>query len=265
MPPASDPMQIGDWLADPRDDSLSRGAERLKLEPRTMRLLIRLALTPGVVVSQEELLQSVWSVVVVGSASVYQSMSQLRKVLGDSDDPPRYIETVARKGYRLIAPVAEPRAIQKSPPAPQPDSGGATPVATPGAPPPQSARPRRVLLALAAILCVALLLGVWQLSPRRPPLPDRASIAVLPFADLTDGHTQRPFCDGLTEETASWLAQVPTLRVVARSSAEVYRDRQEDVRAIGRELQATHVLEGSLRRSGNLMRIAVQLIDTNTG
>ena len=104
-----DPLLIGDWLADPRDDSLTRGSERVKVEPRTMRLLMRLALTPGVVVSQEELLESVWTGVVVSPASVYQSMSQLRKVLGDTDDPPRYIETVARKGYRLIATVGSDR------------------------------------------------------------------------------------------------------------------------------------------------------------
>ena len=104
----NDPVLIGDWLVDPRDDSVVRGNERVKLEPRTMRLLMRLAQTPGEVVSQDELLESVWTGVVVGTASVYQSMSQLRKVLGDTDDPPRYIETVARKGYRLVAKVSPP-------------------------------------------------------------------------------------------------------------------------------------------------------------
>ena len=114
MQPVNDPILIGDWLADPRDDSLARGSERVKLEPRTMRLLIRLAQTPGEVVSQDELLESVWTGVVVGTASVYQSMSQLRKVLGDTDDPPRYIETVARKGYRLVAKVATPPKVHVS-------------------------------------------------------------------------------------------------------------------------------------------------------
>ena len=108
MQPVNDPLMIGDWLVDPRDDSVARGSERVKLEPRTMRLLMRLAQTPGEVVSQDELLESVWTGVVVGTASVYQSMSQLRKVLGDTDDPPRYIETVARKGYRLVAKVSAP-------------------------------------------------------------------------------------------------------------------------------------------------------------
>src|SRR4051812_16211627 len=92
----NEPVKIGEWLADPRDDSLTRGAEKVKVEPRTMRLLMRLARTPGAVVSQDELLESVWSGVVVGTASIYQSMSQLRKMLADNEDPPRYIETVAR-------------------------------------------------------------------------------------------------------------------------------------------------------------------------
>jgi len=257
-------MRIGDWLADPRDDSLSRGGERVKLEPRTMRLLMRLALTPGVVVSQDELLESVWSGVVVSPASVYQSMSQLRRVLGDTDDPPRYIETVARKGYRLIATVSTVGKSELPRPASSPPaatSSGETSTMTPPAP----RRRRGRWLALAAVVGTAVAIVWWQVYPHRPPLPQSASIVVLPFIDLTDGHTQQMFCDGLTEETSNWLAQVPSLRVVARSSAFAYRDRQQDVRAIGRELNISHVLEGSLRRSGNRMRITVQLIDSNTG
>src|SRR6185295_12295410 len=73
-----------------------------------------------------------------------------------------------------------------------------------------------------------------------------ASIVVLPFLDLTSEQHDQPFCDGLTEELSSWLAQIPTLRVVARTSAFAFRSRQEDVRAIGRELAVTHVLEGSV-------------------
>ena len=88
---------------------------------------------------------------------------------------------------------------------------------------------------------------------------------VLPFTDLTTGKTEQAFCDGLTEETSNWLAQLPTLRVVARTSAFQYRDRSADVRTIGRDLETTHLLEGSLRRSGDRVRITVQLIDTRSG
>src|SRR4051794_20896604 len=116
----SEPVKIGEWLADPRDDSLTRDAEKVKIEPRTMRLLMCLARTPGEVVSQDQLLESVWTGVVVGTASIYQSMSQLRKVLGDNEDPPRYIETVARKGYRLVATVTVPQPAPAPAPAPAP-------------------------------------------------------------------------------------------------------------------------------------------------
>jgi TolB-like protein/DNA-binding winged helix-turn-helix (wHTH) protein/tetratricopeptide (TPR) repeat protein len=263
MSPALDPMRIGEWLADPRDDSLSRGNERVKLEPRTMRLLMRLALTPGAVVSQDELLESVWSGVVVSPASVYQSMSQLRKVLGDSDDPPRYIETVARKGYRLVAAVSKP---DKAEIARQAVNIGTTTLADSLAATPPLRRQRKLRwLALSVVCVLVAAITWWQLQSSRPPLPRSPTIVVLPFIDMTDGHTQQMFCDGLTEETSNWLAQVPSLRVVARSSAFAYRDRQEDVRTIGRELNTSHVLEGSLRRSGNKMRITVQLIDTSTG
>ncbi len=251
-----EPVLIGDWLADPRDDSLTRGTERVKLEPRTMRLLMRLAQAPGIVVSQDELLESVWTGLVVGPASVYQSMSQLRKMLGDIEEPPRYIETVARKGYRLIAKVAKPEA---------PASGigpeAVAPPATPALPPKRSWR----WIALAAASGLAVLIALWQIFPQDAEAQPFASIAVLPFLDLTEGHTQQLFCDGLTEETSSWLAQVPTLRVVARTSAAAYADRKKGAQDIGRELKITHLLYGSLRKSGNRLRITVQLVDTSTG
>lgn len=258
MPPIKEPVLIGDWLADPRDDSLSRGTERVKLEPRTMRLLMRLAQAPGIVVSQDELLESVWTGLVVGPASVYQSMSQLRKMLGDVEEPARYIETVARKGYRLVAsvsaaPVTGPamvRAPMVSVPA---VSGESALVEEPG-----SQQSFWTMLAGAAALVV--MAAAWRVAPPLDLIPDLPSIVVLPFTDMTPGKTEQVFCDGLTEEMSNWLAQVPTLRVVARTSAFSYRDTKKDVRTIGEELKISHVLEGSLRRSGNRLRITVQLI-----
>src|ERR1700736_3968681 len=102
---SSDLVQIGEWIVHPALDCISRGTETQKLEPRTMRLLLCLANSAGAVVSVDRLLAEVWSGVVVGSTSVYQAVSQLRKLLGDVDPNPTYIATVPRKGYRLIAPV----------------------------------------------------------------------------------------------------------------------------------------------------------------
>jgi transcriptional activator of cad operon len=240
-------LQIGEWSADPQTDTISRGGESQKLEPRTMRLLLLLADAPGSVISVDQMLAEVWSGVIVGPASVYQAISQLRRLLGDTDPEPTYIATVPRKGYRLIAAVASPAA--------SPATSGV--------------RRRRVLAAAGvSALLVVLAVLAWPVLQRRlaaTPPPTPPSIVVLPFIDMTDDKKDQSFCDGLTEELSNWLAQIPTLRVVARTSAFAYRDRSVDVRAIGKELGTTHVLEGSLRRSGNQMRITAQLISTRDG
>jgi DNA-binding winged helix-turn-helix (wHTH) protein len=102
---SSSVVRIGEWMVHPALDSISRGIENQKLEPRAMRLLLCLANSAGEVVSVDRLLSEVWAGVVVGSASVYEAVSQLRRILGDVGPQPTYIVTVPRKGYRLIAPV----------------------------------------------------------------------------------------------------------------------------------------------------------------
>src|ERR1700684_950867 len=108
-------LQIGEWIVNPSLDSISKGTETQKLEPRTMRLLLCLADSAGEVVSVDRLLNEVWTGVVVGSASVYQAVSQLRKLLGDVDPETTYIDTVPRKGYRLIASVRPVAANEMAP------------------------------------------------------------------------------------------------------------------------------------------------------
>jgi transcriptional activator of cad operon len=261
-------LQIGEWIADPHTDSISRGSESQKLEPRTMRLLLLLADAPGVVISVDRMLAEVWTGVIVGPASVYQAISQLRRLLGDTDPEPTYIATVPRKGYRLVA------AVRPWAPAaaliPSPAVSPAVSPAGPGSPRPSASgvRRRRVLAAAGVSALIVAAVLAWPSLQRRlgatQPAPP-PSIVVLPFIDMTDDKKDQSFCDGLTEELSNWLAQIPTLRVVARTSAFAYRDRSVDVRTIGKELGTTHVLEGSLRRSGNQMRITAQLISTRDG
>jgi transcriptional activator of cad operon len=255
-----DVVQIGEWVVNPALDTISRGAETHKLEPRTMQLLLCLANSAGAVVSVDRLLTEVWSGVIVGSASVYQAVSQLRKLLGDVDPNPTHITTIPRKGYRLIAPV---RRVDSS--------GGSTPAAEPSAALPPSAVHRgrwtsMILGGTAIILVISLGWLIWQrLSTSRLATEAIASIVVLPFIDLTAGKTDQSFCDGLTEELSNWLAQIPTLRVVARTSAFAFRGQGEDVRKIGKALNTNHILEGSMRRDGDHMRVTVQLIDASNG
>jgi eukaryotic-like serine/threonine-protein kinase len=125
-----------------------------------------------------------------------------------------------------------------------------------------------VILVAVAAVGLTYVLDRWWVSRHSVVVEAAAAqtaIAVLPFVDLSVGKTEQPICDGITEEISNWLAQIPMLRVVARSSAFAFRDRQTDVREIGRQLGTTHVLEGSLRRAGNLMRVTVQLIATRDG
>jgi TolB-like protein/DNA-binding winged helix-turn-helix (wHTH) protein/Flp pilus assembly protein TadD len=256
--PGPNAKLIGEWIADPDDDSLTRGAESARIEPRMMRLLMRLARTPGEVVSQDALLDDVWQGVVVSPASVYQNVSQLRKALGDTETPPSYIETVARKGYRLVAPVtaaAVEAPAAEAPPVPLPDTSvHATP----------NYRRRGWLAALAAgVALVAAGILWWR--PAASVAAPADSIVVLPIVDMTEKRTEQAFCDGMSEELSNWLAQIPSLRVVARTSAFAFRDRNIDVREIGRTLDTDYVLEGSMRRSGEFIRVTVQLIGTRDG
>jgi TolB-like protein/DNA-binding winged helix-turn-helix (wHTH) protein/Flp pilus assembly protein TadD len=245
---STDPLRIGEWLVDPSTDTISRGDEIQKLEPRAMRLLLLLAQSQGAVISADRILAEVWSGVVVSPSSVYQAVSRLRRLLGDTDPTPTYIATVPRKGYRLVAHVHATEAD----PVEQHSSRGSR---------------RWLLLAgigVAVMIAAALALGLTHFD-KRVSSAIEATIVVLPFIDMTLEKNDQPFCDGLTEELSNWLAQIPTLRVVARTSAFAYRGKDVDVRTIGRELQTTHVLEGSVRRSGNLLRVTAQLVSTKDG
>ena len=304
------PLQIGDWVLDPSIDTITRGQEIQKLEPRTTRLLLLLAEAPGTVVSVDRILTEVWSGVIVGPASAYQAVSRLRRLLGDTDPEPTFIATVPRRGYRLVAPVRrlepearEPAADDARHPQPPEDSRPApddTPSVsldnspatrheprsqvpdgphttdTAGAPARMPAgswldrlggpRARLAWMAVLATLVSGAAALVWiGLRPRPAPAPEPASVVVLPFIDMTAEKKDQAFCDGLTEELSNWLAQIPNLRVVARTSAFAYLGRAVDVRTIGKELGTSHVLEGSVRRSGRDLRVTAQLVETRDG
>jgi transcriptional activator of cad operon len=254
------PIRVGEWIVEPALDTITRGGETQKLEPRTMRLLLCLADSAGTVVSIERLLDDVWAGVIVSPASVYQAVSQLRRLLGDTERDPTYIATVPRKGYRLIATVSPFDA-------PNPDSIASPPSAI-TAPATTDALSRRWRLAIMlgiALVAVAAVAGLWWTRKSRLGEATEASIAVLPFIDMTTEKNDQSFCDGLTEELSNWLAQIPALRVVARTSAFAFRGQDADVRKIGKALDTNRILEGSMRRSGDHMRVTVQLIDARSG
>ncbi len=263
--PTSTSFMIGDWRVDPSSGRLERDGIVVALEPRTMRLLLSLAARPGEVVSMQTLLDEVWADVVVTPDSVYQAVASLRRTLGDNAKDSTYIATVSRRGYRLAAEV-RPIAAAAAP-APQP-----LPPATPIAPNPAPGRRRwpMVAIAFSALLCIALVIasraGMLGAQPApAPTAPRPLSVAVLPFIDLSEARDQGFFADGLSEELIDHLVRVPDLYVPARTSSFYFKDRRVTIDAVARQLRVTHVLEGSIRKSGDRIRITAQLIRADTG
>ena len=257
-------MQIGEWIVHPALDCISRGTETRKLEPRAMRLLLCLADSAGAVVSVDRLLADVWADVVVGSASVYQAVSQLRKILGDVDPNPTYIATVPRKGYRLIASVQRAMGPAPTPQAPVMLRSTTT--------------PQRVWAAAGAFVALALAMAyflgdkAWlskhitgKEMPAAAVVVSDKSIAVLPFADMSEKKDQEYFSDGLAEELIDQLGKTPGLKVIARTSSFSFKGKSDDIPTIASKLKVANVLEGSVRRSGNHLRISTQLIRADSG
>jgi adenylate cyclase len=256
--------RIGNWQVSADLGEISRDGRCTKLDPRAMRLLLFLAERPGQVVTVRELLNGVWGKALVTPHSVYEAIAALRQALEDPSDKPEYIVTLPRRGYRLIAPV------ESCPPQEQsrtvsPDSveaavkDGVT--ATPW---------RRATLILCGAAFTIGVLGtvVWFSRDAHAP-PERVlvdkSIAVLPFLDLSERQDQQYFADGLAEELIDVLANVPGLRVIGRTSSFQFKNKNEGIPSIGAKLGASYVVEGSVRRAGDHVRVAAQLIRAADG
>jgi TolB-like protein/DNA-binding winged helix-turn-helix (wHTH) protein len=284
--PTANPVQIGDWYANPASGEIMRDGATVRPDPRAMRLLLYLADRPGQVVSVEELLNQVWSGVVVTQDSVYQAIAAVRRVLGDDPKNPTYIVTVPRLGYRLIAKVhswnGEPpatRHVTEDAVAPTVDgaaiNGPATPT-TPSDTPLRAAPTRRVTL--IAVLCLgAFLIGVLTLLLRGQAVtwPGTGgatnatavkSIGVLPFLDLTsESMDQEYFADGMTEELIDKLSRLPGIRVPSPASSFYFKGKRLTVAQIAKSLGVTYVLSGSVRQSEQKLRIAVRLVRADDG
>jgi len=271
--PASTLFMIGDWRVEPSSGRLERDGVVVALEPRTMRLLLSLAARPGEVVSVQSLLDEVWADVVVTPDSVYQAVASLRRTLGDSAKDSTYITTVSRRGYRLTAEVRPVATAEATGDSATPEGGPATaPAQMSAAIPPRSRWSAVTIVSIVttALLASGLLIGIGTgaIGPRPAAAPTVArplSVAVLPFIDLSEARDQGFFADGLSEELIDHLARMPNLYVPARTSSFYFKDRRVTIDAVARQLRVTHVLEGSIRKSGDHIRITAQLIRADTG
>ena len=216
----------------------------------------------GQLLAKRTLMEALWPNVVVEESNLTQTIHTLRRVLGERPGEHRFIVTVPGRGYRFVADVtvnplddAPPLVVQER--------------TMPAGPARSRTRTWTALLAgvLVILTGVALLLMRTPDEPRRSASIDRSmpSVAVLPFVDMSEEQNQAYFADGLSEEILNLLAQSSAMRVIARTSSFSFKERREfDIATIARELDATHVLEGSVRKSGERIRITAQLVDGTT-
>jgi TolB-like protein/DNA-binding winged helix-turn-helix (wHTH) protein len=266
-------IRFDGWTVNFDSGEISRDGNTHRLQDQPLQILEELVKRPGEVVSRDQLIARLWPKGVVEfDTGLNSAIRKLRIAIGDDADTPRYIETLPRKGYRFIGRVEDDTPIPGLPALP------ARYIPTPyetGEVIGRRASDRRAPLKRLALgfgsILVALILAVvaWKMPGRffdTEPVPeDLPTIAVLPLVDMSVDQNEQPLCDGLTEELSNWLAHIPSLRVVARTSAFAFKGQNQDVRTIASALGASHVLEGSLRRSGDQLRITVQLIAAEDG
>ena len=242
-------FRIGDWEVSPQENRL-RGPDRdSDLEPKVMDVLVLLARNRGDVFSRQQILDSVWADVVVGEEVVSRAISLLRKELKDDQKSPRYLETISKRGYRLIADVIPLASVE-----PQQDESIATRTG------------RTVPFAIIITLLLASF-AYYYLSVQ--PESDEAlrasgsSIAVLPFEDISSTADQAYLGNGIADELRLELQQLEGLSVAGRTSSIAYAT--EDGENIGESLNVDSILEGSVRKDGNNVRITVQLTQVADG
>lgn len=221
---------FGNHMLDENRRELLCGADPIAVEPQVFDLLIYLVQNRDHVVSKNDLIEAVWGGRVVSDSTLTSRINAARKAIGDSGLEQKFIRTIARKGLRFVGDVRlQPLGIEPSPvsPRPQADIGDS----------------------LRAAL----------------PLPDRPAIAVLPFVNMSDESEQEYFSDGISEDIITALSKLRWFFVIARNSSFTYKGKAVHLKQIGEELGVGYVVEGSVRKEGERVRITAQLNDVTTG
>lgn len=252
---------VGGWEVNPQAGIISDGRKTARLEPRAMEVLVYLASKPDTVVSREELEREVWRGALVGYDAVTSTVIKLRKALGDSARQPAFIATVPKRGYRLIAEVRTRTADESTSPAASADNSPAKRL---------QARIWPRTLGIAAAL-ITVFLTYWLYPPADETTEETASegalpsIIVLPFENLGEAGDSGAFADGITEDIITDLSGLGGLRVIASNTAFAFKGKPVAAETLGNELGIDYVLDGSIRRIGDQVRVNVQLVDAETG
>ena len=262
-------LRFGPFETEVQAGELRKRGLKVRLQDQPFQILVMLLERPGELVTRQEIHQKLWPAdTFVGfDHGLNNAINRLREALGDSAETPRFIETLPKKGYRFIGQVTgdEPPAQAEY----QPPEG--TPVAKPVPIPGNieevsKARPRFFVTTLVFCFALALaaiaFLGWRRIRAGVPPVAGHVMLAVLPFQNLSGDPSQDYFSDGLTEEMIAQLGALSPeqLGVIARTTTMAYRHSSKSVKQIGSELGVGYVLESSVRRDGNQIRISVQLI-----
>ncbi|WP_426535725.1 winged helix-turn-helix domain-containing tetratricopeptide repeat protein [Bradyrhizobium sp. McL0615] len=214
-----------DHTLDTERRELLRGADAVSITPQAFDLLDYLIRNRERVVSKDDLISAVWNGRIVSDAALTTRVNGVRSAIGDTGEEQRLIKTLPRKGFRFVGAVQEDQSV-----------------------------------------CSAVASEIHSEQPKPAlPLPDKPSIAVLPFTNLSSDPEQEYFADGMVEDIITGLSRSKSLFVIARHSTFTYKGKAVDIKQVGRDLGVRYVLEGSVRKSGNRVRITGQLIDATTG
>ena len=265
------PLHFGVFEVDLRSGELRKHGLRVRLQEQPFQVLVMLLEHSGEVVTRDELQKRLWpaDTFVDFDHGLNKTINKIREALGDSAESPRFVETVARRGYRFLAEVklADASPVRSSEVATRPEPAAEARDRQDLAG--KLAMPKHFLSSLAwktsvfVLLLVMTSLVTWKLHPWNRPSPIIRSLAVLPFESLSSDASQDYFTDGMTDELISDLGQISALRVISRTSVMAYKHARKPLPQIARELNVDAVVEGTVLRSGDQVRITAQLIEAS--
>lgn len=237
-------FMVGKWTVLPELNSLEHAGRTVHLEPKVMQVLVILAEHSGQVTSKEQIFDRVWPDTFVSDEVLTRSISELRKAFEDNPQQPKYIQTIPKGGYRLVAPVIR-----------EPTKHAYW----------FAVHSKKVATITATILLAAAV-SLYALRAREHAASKTAitSLAVLPLTNLSGDAGQDYFADGMTDELITRLSNISALRVISRTSVMHYKGTQKTIPEIARELNVDAVMEGTVQRSGQRARVSAQLIETRT-
>jgi len=269
MPSAQ--IRFGAFEVDLRAGELRRKGLQVKLQEQPFQVLAMLLERVGEVVTREELQTKLWpaDTIVDFDHGLNKAINKIRKALGDSAENPRFVETVARRGYRFIAdvrvvdgsPLDRPEPVIEDSPATDkqdPVESGGNPAARRRAPWPLAGKTSAIALGLVLVTLVG-----WMLRSRSRASLEIRSLAVLPLESLSSDPSQEYFADGMTDELITDLSQISALSVISRTSVMPYKRARKPLPQVARELNVDAVVEGTVLRSGDRVRITAQLIQVS--